>query len=145
MMHRLLILALGAMVALGACAESQRARDVTAIVGILAESHLVHDELANEIVGIPATVVPDIQIAIADAEQFNPTLDTVSSVGPQALVVSNLTGLVTGNPAFVAEAHAKIKLAEGGTGDLFATAVLRPVGGKYVSSSIESWHRSSVC
>jgi hypothetical protein len=202
MMHKLLVLALGAMVALAACAESQQARDVTATSGFLAESYpllaegkgdealliyrkqdvdwssykqvrltpvtiwaaeessflnfspadrqqladrfyaLVHDELAKdyEIVGIPAAGVLDIQIAITDAEQSNPTLDTVSSVLPQALVVSNLTGLVTGKPAFVGEAQAEIKLADGGTGDLLAAAIDRRVGGKSISGSTDSWN-----
>jgi hypothetical protein len=202
MTHKLLVLAFSVMVALGACAESQQARDVTATSGFLAESYpllaegkgdeallvyrregvdwtsykqvrlmpvtiwaaeessfqdfspadrqqladrfyaLVHDELAKdyELVGTPAAGVLDIQIAITDAEKSNPTLDTVSSVLPQALVVSNLTGLVTGKPAFVGEAQAEIKLADGGTGDLLAAAVDRRVGGKSISGSVDSWN-----
>jgi hypothetical protein len=199
--QRLVLAALGAMIALGACAESQQARDVTATSGFLADSYpllveghgdealliyrkegvvwasyeqvrltpvtiwaaeesslqdfspadrqqladrfyaLVHDELAKdyEIVDAPAAGVLDIQIAITDAEKSNPTLDTVSSVLPQALVVSNLTGLVTGTPAFVGEAQAEIKLADGATGDLLAAAVDRRVGGKSLAGSTDSW------
>lgn len=103
---------------------------------------LVHDELAKDyqIVAAPAAGVLDIQIAITDAERSNPTLDTVSSVLPQALVVSNLTGLVTGKPAFVGEAQAEIKLSDGGTGDMLAAAVDRRVGGKSISGSTDSWN-----
>jgi len=201
MTQKLLVFAFCATTALGACAESQQARDVTATSGFLADSYplltegkgdealliyrkegvdwsayrqvrltpvtiwaaeessfqdfspadrqqladrfyaLVHEELAKdyEIVTAPATGVLDIQIAITDAEKSNPTLDTVSSVLPQALVVSNLTGLVTGKPAFVGEAQAEIKLADGGTGDLLAAAVDRRVGGKSLSGSTDSW------
>lgn len=201
MTHKLLPLILCAMTMLGACAESQQAREVTATSGFLAESYpllaegtgdealliyrrqgvdwssykqarlapvtiwaaeessfqdfspadrqqladrfyaLVHDELAKdyEIVSGPAAGALDIQIALTDAEKSNPTLDTVSSVLPQALAVSNLTGLVTGKPAFVGEAQAEIKLADGGTGDLLAAAVDRRVGGKSLSGSTDSW------
>lgn len=102
---------------------------------------LVHDELAKDysIVSTPAAGVIDLQIAITDAEKSNPTLDTVSSVLPQALVVSNLTGLVTGKPAFVGEAQAEVKLADGGTGELLAAAVDRRVGGKSLAGSTDSW------
>lgn len=202
MTHKLLAFALCATAALGACAESQQARDVTATSGFLADSYpllaegegdealliyrkegvdwpaykqvrlmpvtiwaaeessfqdfspadrqqladrfyaLVHDELAKDyqIVAAPAAGVLDIQIAITDAERSNPTLDTVSSVLPQALVVSNLTGLVTGKPAFVGEAQAEIKLSDGGTGDMLAAAVDRRVGGKSISGSTDSWN-----
>ncbi|MFZ2100011.1 MAG: DUF3313 domain-containing protein, partial [Oricola sp.] len=102
---------------------------------------LAYEELAKdyEMVSVPADGVLDIQIALTDAEKSNATLDTVSTVLPQALVVSSLTGLVTGKPAFVGEVQAEIKIADGGDGDLLAAAVDRRVGGKSIAGSTGSW------
>jgi hypothetical protein len=102
---------------------------------------IVQEELAKdyELVSTPADGVLDIQIALTDAQASNPTLDTVSTVVPQALVVSSLTGLVTGKPAFVGEAQAELKMLDGGSGDLLAAVVDRRVGGKSISSSTDSW------
>jgi hypothetical protein len=92
-----------------------------------------------QLVTTPAAGVLDIQIALTDAMASNPTLDTVSTVVPQALMVSNLTGLVTGKPAFVGEAQAEAKVLDGGSGDLLAAVVDRRVGGKSISGSVDSW------
>ena len=102
---------------------------------------LVHEELEKDykMVSAPGAGVLDVQIALTDAERSNSTLDTVSTVLPQALVVSSLTGLVTGKPAFVGEAQAEVKITDGGSGDLLGAAVDRRVGGKSIAGSTSSW------
>src|SRR3546814_12131410 len=90
-------------------------------------------------VAAPSAGVLDLQVALTGAMASNPTLDTMSTILPQALVVSNLTGLITGKPAFVGEAQAEAKILDGGSGGLLVAVVDRRVGGKSISGSVASW------
>jgi hypothetical protein len=78
-------------------------------------------------------------MALTDAEQSNPGLDTVSTVMPMGLAASTLTGVVTGKPSFVGEAQAEGRVLDGGSGELLAAAVDRRVGGKSIEGSVDSW------
>jgi hypothetical protein len=81
-----------------------------------------------------------VQVAITDAQTSNPTLDTISSVVPQALLLSQAKGLVTGKPGFVGEASVEAKATDGQTGELVAAGVDRRVGGKSVTGApTDSW------
>jgi hypothetical protein len=67
-------------------------------------------------------------------------MDTISTVVPQALLLSQAKGLVTGKPGFVGEASVEAKATDGQTGELVAAAVDRRVGGKSVTGApTDSW------
>jgi hypothetical protein len=81
-----------------------------------------------------------VQVAITDAQTSNPTLDTISSVVPQALLLSQAKGIVTGKPGFVGEASAEVKARDGETGKLVGAAVDRRVGAKSIAGApTDSW------
>ena len=80
-----------------------------------------------------------IQVAMTDAQSFYPTLDTISTVVPIGLLVSQTKGLVTGKPGFVGEASAEAKILDGETGELLAAGVDRRVGDKSIGGAVDSW------
>ena len=103
---------------------------------------MVAEELSQdfEMVDEPGPGVLQVQVAITDAQASNPTMDTISTVLPQALLLSQAEGLVTGKPGFVGEASAEVRATDGQTGELVAAGVDRRVGGKSVSGApTDSW------
>jgi hypothetical protein len=103
---------------------------------------MVNEELSQDfqMVDQPGPGVLQVQVAITDAQTSNPTMDTISTVLPQALLLSQAKGLVTGKPGFVGEASAEMRATDGQTGELVAAAVDRRVGGKSVSGApTDSW------
>jgi len=92
------------------------------------------------IVETPGPGVLLVQVALTDAQASNPALDTISTVVPIGLAVSQTVGLVTGKPSFVGEASAEARLVDGATGELLAAAVDRRVGGKALRGEVtDSW------
>jgi hypothetical protein len=63
-----------------------------------------------------------VQVALTDAQTSDPTMDTVSSVVRQALVLSQAKGLITGKPGFVGEASVEVKTTDSQRGELVAAA-----------------------
>jgi hypothetical protein len=102
----------------------------------------IHQELAQdyEMVDELGPGVLRIQVALTEAQASNPTMDTISSIVPQALLISSAKGLATGKPGFVGEASAEAKVTDGATGELLAAAVDRRVGGKSLGGSTDSWN-----
>jgi hypothetical protein len=103
---------------------------------------MVAEELSQdfEMVDEPGPGVLQVQVAITDAQTSNPAMDTISTILPQALLLSQAKGLVTGKPGFVGEASVEVRATDGQTGDLVAAAVDRRVGGKSVSGApTDSW------
>ena len=103
---------------------------------------MVHEELSQDfqMVDELGPGVLRVQVAITDAETSNPTMDTISTVLPQGLLLSQATGLITGKPGFVGEASVELKATDGQTGELVAAAVDRRVGGKSMSGApTDSW------
>jgi hypothetical protein len=102
----------------------------------------IHQELATDYQMVDALGpgVLHVQVALTDAQTSNPTMDTISSIVPQALILSEATGLVTGKPSFVGQASGEARVADGTSGELLAAAVDRRVGGKSVGGSTDSWH-----
>jgi hypothetical protein len=102
----------------------------------------IHQELAQdyEMVDELGPGVLRVQVALTEADASNPAMDTISSIVPQALILSQTTGLVTGKPSFVGEASGEARLTDGTTGELVAAAVDRRVGGKSVGGSTDSWN-----
>ena len=102
----------------------------------------IHQELATDYQMVDALGpgVLHVQVALTDAQTSNPTMDTISSIVPQALILSEAKGLVTGKPGFVGEASGEARIADGATGELLAAAVDRRVGGKSLGGSTDSWN-----
>lgn len=103
---------------------------------------MVAEELSQDfqMVDEPGPGVLQVQVAITDAQASNPTMDTISTVVPQALLLSQAKGLVTGKPGFVGEASAEFRATDGQTGELVAAGVDRRVGGKSVGGApTDSW------
>lgn len=102
---------------------------------------LVNDALAQDfqMVDQLGPGVLRVQVAISDAETSNPTMDTISTVLPQGLVLSQAFGLMTGKPGFVGEASAEVRVTDGESGALVGAAVDRRVGGKSITGSTDSW------
>jgi hypothetical protein len=81
-----------------------------------------------------------LQVAITDAQTSNPTMDTISTIVPQALLLSEAKGLITGKPGFVGEASAEVRATDGQTGALVGAAIDRRVGGKSITGApTDSW------
>ena len=103
---------------------------------------MVAEELSQDfqMVDEPGPGVLQVQVAITDAQTSNPTMDTISTVLPQALLLSQANGLATGKPGFVGEASVELRATDGQTGELVAAGVDRRVGGKSVSGApTDSW------
>ena len=103
---------------------------------------MVAEELSQDfqMVDQPGPGVLQVQVAITDAQTSNPTMDTISTVLPQALLLSQAKGLVTGKPGFVGEASVEVRATDGQTGELIVAAVDRRVGGKSVAGApTDSW------
>jgi len=83
--------------------------------------------------------VMHVQIALTDAKASSPVMDTISTVMPVGLAVSEATSIVTGKPSFVGEAQAEAKITDAQTGALLAAAIDRRVGGKSIGGSTNSW------
>jgi len=80
-----------------------------------------------------------IQVALTDAKGSSPVMDTISTVMPIGLAISQTKGLITGKPSFVGETQAEAKVTDGTNGQLLAAAIDRRVGGKSVSGTTDSW------
>ena len=102
----------------------------------------IYQELSQDyaMVDEPGPGVLQVQVALTEAQASNPTMDTISSIVPQALLLSQAKGLVTGRPGFVGEASAEARIADGASGELLAAAVDRRVGGKSLGGSTDSWN-----
>jgi hypothetical protein len=92
-----------------------------------------------EMVPAPGRQTLRITVALTKAEQSMPVLDTISSVLPQALIISGLKKLATGKPAFVGEAAAELKMSDAETGAVLFEAVDDRVGAKNLSGVTHSW------
>jgi hypothetical protein len=101
----------------------------------------VHKELSQDfqLVDELGPGVMRIQMALTDAQGSSPVMDTISTVVPIGLAISQTTGLITGKPTFVGETQAEAKVTDGETGTLLAAAIDRRVGGKSISGSVDSW------
>jgi len=81
-----------------------------------------------------------IQAAITEAESSNAVLDTVTSVIPQARLLSGMKSLATGVSLFTGSASAEMKITDTETGTLLVAAVDRRGGTKSLSGVTNSWN-----
>jgi hypothetical protein len=81
-----------------------------------------------------------IQAAITEGEESNATLDTISSIIPQARLLSGVKSVATGVSAFTGSASVEGKMTDGSTGTLLAAVVDRRGGTKSLSGVTNSWN-----
>lgn len=93
-----------------------------------------------EMVEKPGPNTLRIQVAITKIQESMVVLNVVSSVVPQARVLSSIKGFATGKPAFVGEASIEAKLSDAHTGKVLAAVADRRVGGKKLDAKLfDSW------
>ena len=88
----------------------------------------------------PGPDVLRIQLAITEGGESNAALDTVSSIIPQARMLSGAKSLATGVSLFTGSASLEGKATDGDTGALLAAAVDRRGGTKSLSGVTNSWN-----
>src|SRR5574341_725239 len=81
-----------------------------------------------------------IQAAITEGESSNAALDTISSVIPQARMLSGAKSMATGVSLFTGSASVEGKMTDGATGTLLAAVVDRRGGTKSLSGVTNSWN-----
>lgn len=80
-----------------------------------------------------------IEVAITDADSSNATMNTISTIVPQALLISSLKGAATGKAGFVGEATVEGRITDAHTGEILMAAIDRRVGGKEIDGMTDSW------
>ena len=81
-----------------------------------------------------------IQAAITEGEESYATLDTISSVIPQARLLSGMTSMARGVSLFTGSASVEFKVTDGETGQLLSAGVDRRGGTKSLSGVTNSWN-----
>jgi hypothetical protein len=80
------------------------------------------------------------QVAITKAAPYDTALDVISSVLPQAVIISSMKDAFTGKPAFVGEAAVACKVYDAQTNELLAAWLADRVGGKQLDEAqMSSW------
>ena len=85
---------------------------------------------------------PDVMrlsVALTDVEHGMPLLDTVTTVLPQALILSEGKKLATGTNAFVGQASVEARLVDSQSGELLAAGIDRRAGGKRLGKGAGYW------
>lgn len=81
-----------------------------------------------------------VQAAITEAEASYVVLDTVTSVIPQARLLSGMKSMATGVSAFTGSASAEVKVTDSDTGEILSEAVDRRGGTKSPEGVFKSWN-----
>ncbi|NKB80552.1 MAG: DUF3313 family protein [Nitrospirales bacterium] len=82
-----------------------------------------------------------IQVALTELEKSSTVMDTISTVLPAALALSEVKRVTTGTHAFVGKASIEGKITDGQTGELLLAAVDRRTGGKRLEGKTSSLHQ----
>jgi hypothetical protein len=80
-----------------------------------------------------------LRIAITEAIDANAVMGTVSTIVPQARLLSEAKRVATGTAGFVGTAGVEGELSDSLTGERLFAAVDRRAGGKSVSGATQSW------
>ncbi len=81
-----------------------------------------------------------VRVALTDAKESNPTLDTISTFIPQARMLQTVATMGSDTAGFVGEASAEGEVRDALTGALLAAGVDRRAGTKSLEdSSFDSW------
>jgi hypothetical protein len=93
-----------------------------------------------EMASSPGPDVMRIQAAITEGGQSMPVLDTVTSIIPQARLLSGVKSLATGVSLFVGSASGEVRVTDSTTGEILFEAVDRRGGTKNLSGLFNSWN-----
>jgi hypothetical protein len=80
-----------------------------------------------------------LSVALTDVEHGMPLLDTVTTVLPQTLILSQGKKLATGTNAFVGQASVEARLVDSQSGELLAAGIDRRAGGKRLGKGAGYW------
>ena len=103
----------------------------------------INDALKQDyqIVHEPEPDVLRIQIAITEAEESNPVMDTISSIHPGSKILSGGVGMARGGqPSFAGKASLEAKITDAKSATLLMAMVDQRAGTKSISGSTDSWH-----
>ncbi len=93
--------------------------------------------------GVVKELAPEtmrVRVALTDAKESNPTLDTISTYIPQARMLQTVATMGSDTAGFVGEASAEGEVRDALTGALLAAGVDRRAGTKSLEdSSFDSW------
>ncbi|MCF8122227.1 MAG: DUF3313 domain-containing protein [Desulfarculaceae bacterium] len=104
--------------------------------------NVIYKAMSKQItmVTTPGPGVLRVQVALTKAVPSKVGLDVISSVVPQAMVISSLKDAVSGKPSFVGEAAVASKVSDAETGELLGAWVADRVGGKQLDAAqMSSW------
>jgi len=80
-----------------------------------------------------------IRSAITEAQQSKPFLDSITTVLPQARLLSGAKKLAFGTNSFIGSASVEAKVTDSQTGEVLVAGVDRRAGGKTLEGSLNSW------
>ncbi|KHE91366.1 MAG: hypothetical protein SCABRO_02889 [Candidatus Scalindua brodae] len=108
-------------------------------------SHLHYKVIAKleedyEIVQSPGPGVMRISVALTEAKKSKVGLDIVSTIVPQAHLISGVKRLATGTGSFVGGASVECNITDSNTAERLAAGVDRRVGGKALKGSTNAWN-----
>lgn len=108
-------------------------------------SHLHYKVIAKldedyDIVQTPGPGVMRISAALTEAKKSKVGLDVVTSIVPQARLMSGIKSLATGTGSFVGGASVECNITDSNTGERLAAGVDRQVGGKALKGSTKAWN-----
>ncbi|GAX59615.1 hypothetical protein SCALIN_C04_0103 [Candidatus Scalindua japonica] len=92
-----------------------------------------------EIVETPGPGVMRISAALTEAKKSKAGLNTITTIVPQARLMSGLKKLATGTNSFVGGASVECKITDSNTGERLAAGVDRRAGGKTLKGSTKAW------
>ena len=87
----------------------------------------------------PGPGVMRIRSAITEAEESKPVLDSLTTVVPQARLLSGAKNLAFGTNSFVGSASVEAEITDSQTGEVLVAGVDRRAGGKTLEGSLSSW------
>jgi len=85
---------------------------------------------------------PDVMrlsVALTDVEHGMPVMDTISTIVPQARLLSGAKKLATGTNAFVGQASVEVRLVDSQSGELLGAGIDRRAGGKTLGKGTGNW------
>ena len=108
-------------------------------------THLHNNVIAKldedyEIVQTPGPGVMHISLALTEAKKSKVGIDIVTTIVPQAHLMSGAKKLATGTNSFVGEASIEGKVTDSNTGERLAAMMDRRAGGKTLKGSTKAWN-----
>ena len=101
----------------------------------------LHEQLSKDytIVQSSGPDVMRLSVALTDVQNGMPVLDTISTIVPQALLLSGAKNLATGTTSFVGQASVEARIVDSLSGKLLAAGIDRRAGGKKLGKGPGFW------